>query len=111
MTLLGIVHQPLVVRNLNLFVGGGIHKGWITAEPGADPAADPFGLDVIAGIELTIARINLSWDFKPALNIVGGEQTFYAQSGVSLRYILWKREKYDWEKSKNKRMRQRAQKR
>lgn len=100
-TLMGIAHQPLLVRNLNLFVGGGIHKGWNSSVI-AD-VKDPVGLDLIAGVELTISRINLSWDFKPAINVSGGENTFYAQSGVSLRYILVKREKYEWEKNATKR--------
>jgi len=93
-TLLGIVHKPLLMRNLNLFTGGGIHAGWNSGASGEGS----FGLDVLAGIELSISRFNLSWDIKPAINLSGGD-TFDLQSGVSLRYILWKREKYDWEKN------------
>ena len=97
-TLLGIVHKPLLMRNLNLFTGGGIHAGWSNGATGDGS----FGLDVLAGIELSISRLNLSWDIKPALNLSGGN-TLSLQSGVSLRYILWKREKYEWEKNaKNK---------
>ena len=97
-TLLGIVHKPLLMRNLNLFTGGGIHAGWNNGATGDGS----FGLDVLAGIELSIARFNLSWDIKPALNLSGGN-TLSLQSGVSLRYILWTREKYEWEKNaKNK---------
>ena len=107
-TLLGINHQPILIRNLNLFYGAGLHKGWYTEKEGEPVKSDPFGFDLMGGIEFTIAKVNLSWDFKPAINISGGESTFYSQTGVSLRYVFWKREKYDWEKSSNRRKRQRS---
>ena len=99
-TILGLMHQPLLMRNLNLFIGGGFHKGWNNELN--TTYGDPFGLDVLAGVELSISKFNLSWDFKPALNISGGARSFYAQSGVSLRYILQKREKFAWEKKNKK---------
>ena len=104
-TLLGISHKPLLMRNLNLFVGGGIHAGWSSEVQNGERVGNPFGLDFIAGAEITIAKINISWDFKPAVNVSGGSSTFYTQTGVSLRYVLLKREKYDWEKDKRRRKR------
>jgi hypothetical protein len=104
-TLLGIAHKPLLMRNLNLFVGGGLHTGWSSEVQNGERVGSPFGIDFMAGAEITIAKINISWDFKPAVNISGGSSTFYTQTGVSLRYVLWKREKYDWEKDKRRRKR------
>ncbi|MBK8045091.1 MAG: hypothetical protein KBG02_08195 [Haliscomenobacter sp.] len=109
-TLMGVVHQPLVVRNLNLYVGGGVHKGWTSEAVGTEKLKDPFGIDVMAGVEITISKVNLSWDFKPAINISGGEKTFYSQTGISLRYVLWKREKYEWEKNSNRRKKKNSRK-
>ncbi|MFQ5447350.1 MAG: hypothetical protein ACE5FF_10470, partial [Saprospiraceae bacterium] len=31
---------------------------------------------------------NFSYDFKPAINISGGEKRFYTQTGVSIRYVF-----------------------
>lgn len=110
LTLLGKQHYPLLTRRINVFAGGGLHKGWNTDEE-IQPYADPFGITGIAGAEVTLGRLNLSYDFKPAVNISGGEKTFYTQSGISLRYVVSKRNDiYDKsaEKDRNKKRRERA---
>lgn len=82
-------HIPFLTKRLNLYVGGGVHKGWGPGlRSGADDYRDPFGLTIISGLELTIARINLSYDIKPALNFVGGDNFLYVQTGLSVRYVL-----------------------
>ena len=101
LTLLGIAHKPLLMRNLNLYGGGGLHAGWSSELKNGEAVPNPFGIDFIAGAELTLAKINISWDFKPAINLYGGNSVFYTQTGVSIRYVLSKREKYDWEKNKS----------
>ncbi len=58
----------------------------------------PFGITAIGGAELTIGRLNLSYDVKPALNISGGSNVIYLQSGVSARYVIAK--KPFWEEQK-----------
>jgi hypothetical protein len=55
---------------------------------------------------MTIGNINFSYDFKPALNLTGGEKTLYTQTAVSIRYRFWKRDKLYWEKSKRRRERE-----
>lgn len=101
-------HLPLISRRLNFYTGAGVHKGWsntIEGE-GQTPQKDPFGVTFIGGLEFTIARINLTYDFKPAVNISGGEKTFYTQSGISMRYVIIKR-KGKLAKKRQKRRRQR----
>ena len=93
-TLLVEKHNRLISRRFNFYVGGGVHKSWVTDEDLEYGA--PAGVTIILGAELTIARLNLSWDFKPAVNIWGGEQTFYSQTGISLRYVFIKKKKRDW---------------
>ncbi len=102
LTLLGLAHKPILMRNLNLYGGGGLHMGWSSELDNGQSVPNPFGVDFIAGAELTLAKVNISWDFKPAINLYGGSRTFYTQTGVSVRYVLWKREKYDWEKDKKR---------
>lgn len=92
LTLMGEQHFPILTRRLNIYYGGGLHKGWINESNDLNqPYSDPFGLTFIGGLEFSIGRINLSYDFKPAINISGGEKRFYTQTGLSLRYILIKR--------------------
>lgn len=107
LTLLATQHQPILIRNVNLYFGGGFHKGWINEIEGESGIAidDPFGLDLLVGIELTLGRLNFTYDVKPAINISGGERTFYTQTGVSMRYVLWKRDKYEYEYNKKRRER------
>lgn len=96
-------HFPMASRRFNVYSGAGLHKGWLNSTE----FDDPFGVTLIAGIEFTMARVNLSYDFKPAINISGGDKTFYTQTGISARYVLIKRKNMN----KKKRQRQRAKRR
>jgi hypothetical protein len=113
-TLLGEQHYPMLSRRLNLYVGAGLHKGWLNAsdERSGKPYKDPFGLTAIAGAELSLGRFNISYDFKPAINLVGGQHTIYTQTAVSLRYVVAKRPwlKQD-EQSRRKRQKERDRRR
>lgn len=81
-------HMPLITRHFNVYAGAGLHKGWYQT---ADSVADnPFGLSFVGGLELTLGRLNMSYDFKPAINLTGGSKTFYAQTALSFRYVLVK---------------------
>lgn len=95
-SLLAEQHFPLIFRRFNLYAGGGFHKGWLD-NPAPDPdtgeiPTDPFGVSFIGGIEFSLGRLNLTYDFKPAINLSGGEKRLYNQTGISLRYIIVKRE-------------------
>lgn len=101
-TVLGEQHLPFLTRRFNMYTGAGLHKGWVgnAQKAGYD---DPFGISFIAGLELTPGRWNISYDFKPAINLVGGEKKIYTQSALSLRYVIVKRKWLPWQKNKNKR--------
>ncbi len=92
---LAMQHNPILTRRLNVFFGGGLHKGWLNNpdEAVVETPKDPFGLSLIGGIEFSIGRMNLTWDYKPAINLIGGRKTIYHQSGISLRYVFIKRAK------------------
>ena len=57
----------------------------------AEPYVAPLGISGVIGAEITLGRFNISYDFKPAVNLRGGEKTFYSQTGVSVRYVAFKR--------------------
>ncbi len=107
-TLLGKQHQPILSRRINLFFGAGAHAGWnneIDSETGAT-FNGPIGLTGIIGLEATFNRINVSYDFKPAVNLRGGESVLYTQTAVSVRYVVGKRNSI-WNKDQEKKIRKR----
>ena len=111
-TLLGKQHQPILSRRINLFYGAGAHAGWnneVNAETGAT-FNGPVGLTGIVGLEVTFNRINLSYDFKPAVNITGGEEFLYTQTAVSVRYVVGNRNSI-WDKDQEKKIRKRRKQR
>ncbi|WP_420460530.1 hypothetical protein [Neolewinella sp.] len=112
LSLLGKQHRPLLSRRLNLFYGGGLHAGWnneIDTETG-QTFNGPKGITGIVGLEATIGQVNLSYDFKPALNVTGGESILYTHTAVSVRYVIAKRNRL-WNKDKEKKIRKRRKER
>jgi len=99
-------HYPILIKRLNVYAGGGIHKLW---ETNNDSTFDnPIGLTGIVGAEFTIARVNFSWDFKPMLNIGDNvSQRLDATTALTVRYVLSKR---DLVKSKDQRQKAKAKK-
>ena len=91
-------HYALVFRGLNLYMGAGAHKGWIGKKQSTElvptDTKDPFGVTFVGGAELTLGRFNFSYDFKPAINIMGGEKKFYSQTGISVRYVFLTNKEY-----------------
>ncbi len=87
-SLLATHHFPVLHKGINLYMGGGLHRGWLDTPTGSEKPEDPFGISLIGGAELTLARLNISYDVKPAVNLHGGAQAFYLQSGLSVRYVL-----------------------
>jgi len=83
-------HNSIVTKGLNIYYGAGIQKGWVLTEE--KPYEDPFGIVGIIGAEFNIARLNLSYDIKPAVNLVGGSAPVSLQTGLSIRYIFDKRQ-------------------
>ncbi len=84
-TILGERHFPLISRRFNVYSGAGLHKAWNV--PNGDKLSNPFGLSFIIGTEMTISRLILSYDFKPALHL-SGDKVFDFQTAVSLRYVF-----------------------
>lgn len=107
-TLLGKQHQPLLSRRLNLFYGGGLHAGWSNErdDENGETFNGPKGVTGIVGMEATIGRLNLSYDFKPALNVTGGESILDTHTAVSVRYVVGKRNGI-WNKDTEKKIRKR----
>lgn len=82
-------HNPLITKRFNFYTGAGLHVGFNSEVE--QTYKNPFGISTIAGVEFKLAKLILSWDFKPAINLIGGQKKVYAQSGISLRYVFVKK--------------------
>ncbi len=100
-------HFPLVTKRLNVYLGAGFHKGFVTDNTAAYDS--PYGMTVIAGAEFTIARLVISYDYKPAFNFNGGENSWYSQTGVSVRYVFVKQNVFKKIKRRKERERKRRE--
>lgn len=110
---LGELHHPVLTKRLNIYTGAGLHVGSRRIEGIADRKGT-FGVTAIGGAELTLARLVVSYDFKPALHLTGQPNPFSLQTGLSVRYVFVKNGVYkDLAKSKKKRRkaRQKAKRR
>ncbi len=88
-TILYEEHKKLIGKRLNFYYGAGFHKGWAASSDDPDPA----GVSLIAGVEMSLDRLNLSMDYKPAFNAISGVRFFESQSALTLRYIIVKQKK------------------
>ena len=68
-TVLVTQHMPFITKRFNLYTGGGLHKGW-SQNPEDESYKGPFGLSIIGGLELSLGKVNLSYDIKPAINFM-----------------------------------------
>lgn len=111
-TILGKQHKPILSRRLNLFYGAGPHFGWSneTDSEGEDVGGAK-GISGVIGGEITLGGVNLSYDFKPAVNLAGGSKTIYTQSAISVRYVISKRGDIFDKKKERERNRDRKKKR
>lgn len=102
-------HVGIITRKLNFYVGAGVHQGFINNN--VDKTyKNPFGVTGMAGLEATFGRFNISYDFKPALNLTGGTKKLYTDTALSLRYVIVK-DKVFKKIAKNKRKKKRKKKR
>ena len=100
-------HYPLITKRLNLYLGAGFHKGFVTDNTVIYNS--PYGISIIAGAEFTIARFVISYDYKPAFNFSGGENSWYSQTGVSVRYVFIKQNVFKKIKRRKERERKRRE--
>ncbi|MFT5168853.1 MAG: hypothetical protein ACI8P3_004098 [Saprospiraceae bacterium] len=88
-TILYEEHRKLLGKRLNFYYGAGVHKGWAAGSENPDPS----GVSLIAGIEMSLDRLNISMDYKPAINAFSGDRFLESQSALTLRYIFVKQKK------------------
>ena len=103
-------HRPLVTKRLNYYYGAGVSFGIEESRQKIPESMQiiqtygngTVGVDLLAGLELTLLGINFSVDYKPNINIVGRQPWYHGQVGISARSVLVKGNK------QNKKRRQKA---
>ena len=111
MTLLGEQHMAVISRRLNVYTGLGMHAGWVQNELITEDSYDaPLGVSFIGGVEVNFKRLNVSLDYKPVINVKGGERFFQSSSALTLRYMAFQRNDI-FTSPRKKRQKQRVKKR
>jgi hypothetical protein len=103
-------HKPIISKRFNYYYGLGYSFGWEESQV-KNPATMEIittygnatnGIDLIAGIEMTVLNTTISLDYKPNFNMSGREEFFRGQVGISARTVLVK------SKTQDKKRRQKA---
>ncbi len=87
-------HKALPTEGLGWFYGGGGHIGFWNGDVNPwfveDRSYIVIGVDFIVGLDYTFSSepINISLDWKPALNLIGYQGLWGGSGGLSVRYIL-----------------------
>jgi hypothetical protein len=90
LTAMGELHNSLLTRGFNFYVGGGLYNRWLEKNTNLiEQPTNPWGLAPIMGLELTMGNLNFSADFKPNVRLAGtGGDAFEWHTGISIRYKL-----------------------
>jgi hypothetical protein len=113
-SLLAERHRPIISKRFNYYYGGGISlgieesfvKNEDTRQIDHTFGNSTLGMDLIGGIEFTVANTVLSLDYKPNINLSGRSEFYRGQVGISARTVLVKSK----EQKKKQRQRLRAKK-
>jgi hypothetical protein len=96
-------HEPILSRRFNYYFGTGFSlgnefSGKTIINPSGQVVASSnatLGIDLLAGVELTMLKYTVSLDYKPNINIAGRDEWFQGQVGISLRAVLLSGREYD----------------
>jgi hypothetical protein len=98
-------HYPIAFKGFNFYVGGGPHAEFKPDTRVYDDKGNSYtihnnayGVSGVAGIEMRLKNLLLSYDYQPGVNIHGGDHIFSSRTGLSVRYILIKsaKKEKDW---------------
>lgn len=81
-------HNPMITRRFNFYYGAGTQLAWREVETKKGPAV---GLNLVGGAEMTIGKLNLSWDLTPTIYVYNQDKSIQFNSAVSARYVLYRK--------------------
>ncbi len=89
-------HHNIITRRLNFFVGAGYYGQSLLNEKDEvqDFTFKNQGILTTFGAEMTIGRLNVSVDYSPQYSLSSDYtgKRLSADSAISLKYVLWKRQ-------------------
>jgi hypothetical protein len=114
LSILGKKHSPIISKRFNYYYGTGIAfgneesfvKNEETKQIEHTYGNSTIGVELIVGIELTVANAVISLDYKPNINLAGRTEFYRGQVGISARTVLVKSK----EQKRKQRQRQKAKK-
>ena len=91
-------HSPIISKRFNFYYGAGIAfgseesfvKNQATKEIIHTYGNSTLGVDLVGGVELTVAGAVISLDYKPNINLAGRSEFYRGQVGISARTVLVK---------------------
>ncbi|MCL6258140.1 hypothetical protein M3O96_03520 [Aquiflexum sp. TKW24L] len=104
-------HNPIISKRFNYYLGAGLSSGWeesFLKVPETNQIIHTYGnpttgVDLVGGLEMTLANTVISVDYKPNFNLSGREEFYRSQVGISARMVLVKSKEQDMKRRKNKR--------
>lgn len=104
-------HNPIISKRFNYYLGAGISSGWeesFVKVPESNQIIHTYGnpttgVDLVGGIEMTLANTVISLDYKPNFNLSGREEFYRSQVGISARIVLVKSKEQDKKRRKRER--------
>lgn len=112
-------HKPIISKRFNYYLGVGVSSGWeesFVKIPESNQIIHTYGnpttgVDLIGGIEMTLANTVISLDYKPNFNLSGREEFFRSQVGISARIVLVKSKEQDKKRRKKQQEKRRVKRR
>ena len=110
-------HHPVLGKRLNLYTGAGMSFGMEEStfkdsdskEVKTTYGNSTLGADVVAGAELTLLGLTVSLDYKPNFNLVGRENWYQGQVGISVRKVLLSDKELKKKRRKKRRQKRREE--
>lgn len=96
-------HYPIFIKNLNLYTGIGLVAQRFQPQVDLGSVSKRHGITFTGGIEATLGRVNVAWDYKPMFFLGNTDRLFASNSGISIRYVFVRNKDIKkWKKQKNK---------
>ncbi|PZX54111.1 hypothetical protein [Algoriphagus chordae] len=111
-------HHPIISKRFNYYYGFGgsfgVEESFIKDEETKQIlhtyGNTTVGVDLIGGLELTLLNAVISLDYKPNINLVGREEFYRGQVGISARMVVVKSKEQKKKQRQRKKAKNKSQK-
>lgn len=88
-------HYSVITKRFNFFAGGGLYMASRESNPNVDIPGNVInrsqGLLLTGGMDFTLGRINLGYDWSPTIKFSGSDfhRRFNSSSAITVRYVIF----------------------